>query len=335
MYLYNFILTIIVMRIGDDGQISVDFLLGLSIFMVFLGFVIQFIPGLFITITGEGNLNSVAYRTANILAEDPGWWENSTQNGTDWEMNLNDISRIGLAADASPGTRLTQTPNLLNRKKILTVLQLHAANESILTSKLGLYDVISSSRIDYGYNITVEKNGALMFINGTPVTFGKPIPEFQDVFKITRIVLVENGIIAGFRAEELIKPSINTNQTARINITGPQTENVSIQISNLTQNSTFIDAYKNNTLINPSDFTVRKETISGDFAIYNLNDPLNETDLLLLNFDHNLFTSNAIYQLDLNFTQMNFTRSGPPYSEYASRVEPLYEPATLMVKVWK
>jgi hypothetical protein len=320
------------MRTGDEGQISVDFLLGLGIFMLTLGFVIQFIPGLFLTITGEGNLNSVAYRTANILVEDPGWWRNSTQNGTDWEdpLRSGNIIRIGLAADASPNTRLTQTPNMLNRTKIQ---KLNASNESTVTSKLGLYDVISSSQIDYGYNITIEKNGVPMVSNGTPVlSVGKIIPAYQDVFKITRIVLVENGIMAGFRAEELTKST--TNQTARINITGPQTRNVSIQISNLTQNSNFIGAYLNRTLNISSDFIARKETIEGDVNSY--SGPLNETDLLLLEFNSSLFTNNTtIYPLDLNFTNMNFTRSGPPYSDYASRVEPLYEPAALVVKVWK
>lgn len=58
---------------SDEGQISIDFLVGISIFLLTLAFMIQFIPGLFMSVSGEGSLNSVAYRTATILAEDPGW----------------------------------------------------------------------------------------------------------------------------------------------------------------------------------------------------------------------------------------------------------------------
>ncbi len=76
------------MPVTDEGQISVDFLLGISVFLLTFGFVIQYIPCLFLSTSGGGSLDSVVYRTANILADDPGWWQNKTNNGTDWEMQV-------------------------------------------------------------------------------------------------------------------------------------------------------------------------------------------------------------------------------------------------------
>jgi len=73
------------MMMDEDGQISLDFLLGISLFLIALMFIVQFIPGLFIPGTsGEGSLDYTAYRTATILVEDPGSWGNSTSSGTDW-----------------------------------------------------------------------------------------------------------------------------------------------------------------------------------------------------------------------------------------------------------
>lgn len=315
----------------DEGQISVDFLLGISVFLLTLGFVLQFIPGLFTSISGEGSLNSVAYRTARILTDDPGWWENNTQNGTDWEMHTGNISRIGLARDITPSTRQTQTPNMLNRTKIQQALKL---NETMLTNKLGLYDKISGIQVDYGYNITLKPNSNTMIINSFAISFGETPPTSQDIFKITRPVLVETGIIACFKADELTKNL--SNDTVIINIGGPQSENVTIQITdfNITGSNPQFNWTKLNgsNLSIPSDYRAYKKTNTSVFFIY--SDPLNSTDTLRLIFNHTLFPINTTYPLELNFTNMTFTPT-PPYIEYTSKVEPLYEAASLVVMVWK
>ncbi|VVB92814.1 Uncharacterised protein [uncultured archaeon] len=324
------------MMVTDEGQISVDFLLGISIFLLTFGFVIQFIPSLFISTSAGGSLNPVAYRTANILADDPGWWQNKTnaQNGTDWEMHLNDISRIGLATDATPSTRQTRTPKMLNKTKILQVLKL---NKTMLTSKLGLYNKISGSQVDYGYNITLEKNGSPMIINGSIISFGETPPTSQDIYKITRQVLVETGNIASFRADEVTTGS--SSDKVIVNISGPQSEDVIIQIIdiNITNpNSSFDNATLNGSLNIPSDYSVYKRTNTSDFIYSTTPIPLeNSTDALRLIFNHTLFPINTTYQLELNFTRMNFIQIWPPYIEYTSKIEPLYEPATLIVEVWK
>ncbi|VVB84600.1 Uncharacterised protein [uncultured archaeon] len=324
------------MILNGEGQISIDFLLGISLFLLTFGFVIQFIPGLFISVSGEGSLNSVAYRTANILAEDPGWWENNTQNGTDWEMHTENISRIGLAMDKTPGTRQTRTPKMLDKTKIQQALKL---NESILTKKLGLYDRISGTQVDYGYNISLlEQSGNIIVMNGSVVSFGEEPPISQGITKITRQVLVETGNISSFGFDELTNEPPLAEDKALFNISGPQSEDVVIQIIDFNVTVPGAASFNNakldgSDLTTDSDYIAYKRTNVTDFFIY--SDPLNNTDTLRLIFNHTLFPLKTTYQLELKFTQMDFTRTGPPYIEYAARVEPLYEPASLVLKVWK
>lgn len=324
----------IIMFISEEGQISIDFLLGISLFILSLGFLVQFIPTLFLSTSDEGSLNSVAYRTANILVEDPGWWENRTgnQNGTDWEIHTGDLSRIGLAVDKTPRTKQTKTPNILNKTKIKMVQNL---NETTLIKNLGLYDIINGAQVDYGSNITFEQNNMIMFMNGSALSFGNSLPASQDVFKITRKVLVENGTIAGFKSNEL-KSKNPTNDTVIINIPGPQYEDVIVQVTDFNTtplNPYFIGTNLNGTVLNaPSDYNVYKKTNMSDFVNY--SGPLNNTDTLRLILNHTLFPVNLTYELELKFNQTNFT-NGPPYINYSDRIEPLYEPASLVVKVWK
>jgi hypothetical protein len=320
--------------INNEGQIGVDFLLGISIFLLALSFTIQFIPGLFISTHGNnGGLSSVAYRTASLLAEDPGWWENNTHNGTDWETHIENTSRIGLAADTSINTRLTYTPNLLNKTKILQMMQL---DEETLTTKLGLYDNVNGKPVVYGYNITLLHNNTPLVINSTPATFGKTPPISQDIFKITRVVLVETGKVAGFSVDELTAEPPLPNDKVIINISGPQGENVILQMNNFNvtgPNPKFQSAKKDSNPLTSSNYTAYKKTNTSDFFTY--SDPLNSTDTLRLIFNQSLFPDNTTYQLELKFSQINFTEQGPPYSEYTARMEPLYESANLVVEVWR
>jgi hypothetical protein len=333
MVIYKEILIIVIIMITtEEGQISLDFLLGISVFLLTLGFLIQFIPSLFLSTSEEGSLNSVAYRTANILVEDPGWWENSMgyQNGTDWETHIGNLSRIGLAADITPKTKQTITPNMLNKTKIKQIQNL---NRTMLTNKLGLYDKINGAQVDYSYNITFVQDNKIMLMNNSPLFFGEKLPTSQDVFKITRKVLVETGKVASFRVDELNTQN-PPNNTAIIDINGNQSEDVIIQITdfNFTGNTTFNSIKLNGSDLNiPSDYNASKRTETSGFVTY--NDPLNNTDTLRLILNYSLFQMNTTYQLNIKFDNANFTLSGP--AKYADKIEPFYEPASLVVMVWK
>jgi len=321
------------MLVTEEGQISIDFLLGISIFLLTLGFLIQFIPGLFLSTSEEGSLNSVAYRTANILTEDPGWWENNTHNGTDWEENLGKLSRIGLAYDETPRTKQTKTPNLLNQEKIKRIQNDTEINNTNFTYYLGLYDKINGAQIDYGYNITIRPDNEHWFLNNSNLSRGEKFPSSQDVFKITRKVLVETGKIASFIADELTRNS--SDGTVEINISS-QTEDVVIQITdfNITlPNAAFDNVTLNGSLLNiNTDYKVYKRTNTSGFVNY--SDYLNSTDTMRFIFNSSYF-NNTDNQLKIKFNNINFTKTGPPFVKYSDQVEPFYEPAALVVMVWK
>ena len=321
----------------EKGQISFDFLMGIVVFLFTLMFVIQFIPGLFISTSGEGSLDSVAYRTANLLVEDPGWWENSTHNGTNWEIHIGNISRIGLAEDEFPDIRRTYTPNKLNRSKMQQLMEL---NETMIVNNLGLYDMISGTKINYGYNISIDKNGDPLIINGSIINFGKIPSTNQDRFRISRTVLVETGRIAEFSVDELSCWNLS-NESVYISVTGPQNDSVIIQIIEFnfnTTNSTFHHANLNGTNISSNNYSVYKKTNTSKFINVSQSLPVNITNVSSLRFvfNNNLFPTNATYWLELNFT--NFTNASLNSTipvTYNNRSKPLFEPANLVVRVWK
>ena len=320
---------------NNNGQISVDFLMGISLFMIALTFTVQFVPGLFTSVSyGDESIGFVASRTASILAEDSGWWGNGTDSGSDWETHINDTIRIGMAADDDINTRLTNTPNLLSRSK---VIKLSALSEDTLVTKLGLYDDINGVHMNYGYNISITSNGNTLVLNNTSAVVGQIPPDTTDILMANRFVLVEMGNIAQFNATEITTILPIPNNMTLINITGPQSEDVDIRITNFNTtgpNPQFLNVTLNGTTLSiPTDYEAYKKEDGGEYFVY--SDPLNSTDSLKLVFDQALFAINTTHQIQLNFNGMNFSNPGPPYTEYTSNTVTLYEPAYLTVKVWR
>jgi hypothetical protein len=100
----------------DSGILSVDFLVGFTIFMVAFIWVATLVPNLFLGVSSHGvDFDAVAYRTGVILAEDPGATEQIVT--TPWEFQPDtltansSIARFGLAVSK-------ETPNILSEAKI-------------------------------------------------------------------------------------------------------------------------------------------------------------------------------------------------------------------------
>lgn len=312
----------------EKGQIAVDFLLGISLFLIALTFTVQFIPGMFMSGTaGESSLDYTAYRTATVLVEDTGWWGNSTSSGTDWEAQPSNMMRIGLAADDEPKSKLTNSPNLLSKTKIE---QFMLVNESTLIEKLGLYNNVDNTHFSYGYNISITQYGVPLVLNSTPIMRGKPTPLDREVSKITRVVLVETGTVAVLKGSELTG---EISSEAIINVTGPFEENITIQIRNLNgANHSFLNAVVDNVTLTPSsDYTIYKKNGWTDLP---LNGSLTSTDLICLNLDYNRFNLSQDYKLELRFSNVTLD-PGPPFIIYNNHSNPLYEPAYLTVEVWQ
>lgn len=97
---------------NSDANLSVDFLVGVTIFMIGFIWVATLVPNLFIGVSAHGiDYDAVAYRTGVILAEDPGA-TNSTAIGS-WENQVDNglIERFGLAVSK-------ETPNILSETKV-------------------------------------------------------------------------------------------------------------------------------------------------------------------------------------------------------------------------
>lgn len=99
---------------NDAGNLSIDFLVGFTIFMVTFIYVATLIPSLFLNLQGYSiDYNAVAYRTGVILVEDPGMPYNPPWESLPVSYEGN-ILRFGLAL--SDGT--TTIPNVLSTVKI-------------------------------------------------------------------------------------------------------------------------------------------------------------------------------------------------------------------------
>jgi hypothetical protein len=122
----------------DHGQSNIDFLFGVSVFLLTFLYAATFIPGLFVPYQpGAIDLSSVAYRTSAMLAEDPGWYSHAPANGTAWEDNIADLSRIGLADDKNH-------PNVISLDKIngLNSILANKSNYTIVRDHMGLHGTI-------------------------------------------------------------------------------------------------------------------------------------------------------------------------------------------------
>jgi len=97
----------------DSGLISLDFIVGFTVFLAAFIVVISMLPGVYVNIqssSADSDRDMTAYRTGVILAEDSG----ISSNGIPWEqqppMRPENIVRFGLAVSK-------ETPNILSPEK--------------------------------------------------------------------------------------------------------------------------------------------------------------------------------------------------------------------------
>ena len=96
---------------ADAGNMSVDFLVGFTIFLLAFIWVAMLIPGILIGLQSNTiDFDAVAYRTGVILVEDPGWPASPGWESYD-DLQKANITRFGLAISKD-------TPNILSQDKI-------------------------------------------------------------------------------------------------------------------------------------------------------------------------------------------------------------------------
>ena len=121
---------------------SLDFLVGFTIFMLALIMVVSMVPGLLANLQSSGiDYDAVAYRTGVILVEDPG-----QPASPPWELidrdHKDEIERIGLAVSK-------ETPNILLSTKVERFFDASFFDQDDYHSKAIFGD------IPYSYNISL------------------------------------------------------------------------------------------------------------------------------------------------------------------------------------
>jgi hypothetical protein len=97
---------------ADDGNLSIDFLVGFTVFLLAFIWVVSMIPGLLIGLQSYTiDYDAVAYRTGVILAEDPGWPASPPWESDRFKDQKAEVIRFGLAISRD-------TPNILSQDKV-------------------------------------------------------------------------------------------------------------------------------------------------------------------------------------------------------------------------
>ncbi|MBO8179243.1 MAG: hypothetical protein H0Z19_01985 [Archaeoglobus sp.] len=168
-------------RKSTEGKLSLDMLIGLSMFLVTFIFVAQFLPGVFADVRYEISLGSQAYRIATLLVEDSGYpadWDSKVypSNCDSYEF------RIGLANfDYTKGTE----ENHLNTSKILKVDEL--MGYPICREKIEDYLGLNVGNQSYHFNFSLKQLNGSVLVSG-----GGEVPEMGQVMKFERLVYVDN-----------------------------------------------------------------------------------------------------------------------------------------------
>jgi hypothetical protein len=205
---------------NNSAQINIDFLSGISIFLVSFILVVQLVPNLFIPFQDQPvTLHSVAYRTSVILCEDPGWYNGTlndsgvyvNSNGTNWEDHPDNLSRIGLAMNKFSSN--LSTPMMLSDTKVITMAGLYNSSDpgsyANIQEKLGL--VTSYRRYDFNISMIRLDDNYSAYMNGTPILqMGlSPVPN-TDVEKVERIVSLEKFGLTGYTYRRIDNPGLHT-----------------------------------------------------------------------------------------------------------------------------
>ena len=167
----------------DSGNLSIDFLVGFTIFLIAFIWVLSIIPGLLIGLQAFTiDYDAVAYRTGVILVEDqgePASWELAPYN---MNYDKTDVLRFGLAVSRDD-------PNILSQEKV---------NRFFDTATFDYPDDYHNRSIfgDYPYrfNISLRQIGDI----GSVQSIGEVLPEgYGYIRRFVKIKSMSNATIDG------------------------------------------------------------------------------------------------------------------------------------------
>jgi hypothetical protein len=211
-------------ELGDDeGRLSLDMLIGLSIFLFAFIFLGQFLPSVFADARSEISLFAEAYKVSVLLTEDPGRWinlRNTSEKGFHWETNWyekNVSFRPGLAKVGRAG--FISLHKLIELRNATIHYGGSYANDTWIRDIFGLDTPTSSYHVNisllipfstsYNHYYSTDNNGQRV------LTIGPPIPN-KRVSRYERLVNlpVHSGFIQNYA-------NLPNNVNYRINSTFP------------------------------------------------------------------------------------------------------------------
>ncbi|WP_456468124.1 DUF7287 family protein [Archaeoglobus sp.] len=188
---------------NGKGRLSLDMLIGLSIFLVTFIFIAQFLPSVFADVRSEIALSNQAYRLATLLVEDSGRFFNpsSGSQGIEWEkQDLCNIKvRPGLIEYNQSKEEMMYNKLDINKLENLSFMMQNCPNK--VYEAFGLID---NGRKLYNVNISLETldstsySPQLCVINGNTYSMGDPIPNTGTVIRLERVVYFTASSSNGF-----------------------------------------------------------------------------------------------------------------------------------------
>ncbi len=185
------------------GRLSLDMLIGLSIFLVTFIFIAQFLPTVFADVRSEISLAHEAYKVTVLLAETEGAWSNGTHNGTNWEdyeSRWGDSNFTFLPGLVGVGSYCHGEPDCLELDKIKALQKAADPSNPTLYNKVReMLGLLTPDR-NYNFHVSLESLDSKPY-NRTLVTdkdgnvvldAGAPIPSSGYISRYERNVWIDS-----------------------------------------------------------------------------------------------------------------------------------------------
>jgi hypothetical protein len=176
----------------EGGKLSLDLLIGLSIFLFTFTFIASFLPGVFADVRNEIGLMHEVYRLGVVLAEMDGYWRDPNGSGTNWHEKSDQWGKPDFYF--FPGLAKGKA-DYLSYEKIRAFNNLAKSNYDLVRDVLGL----KTFDRKYDFNVSLES------LDSTPYSpflvknragevvlqAGKPIPSSAYVSRYERFVWID------------------------------------------------------------------------------------------------------------------------------------------------
>lgn len=333
-------------RLSEDAQLSIDFIIGFTIFMIAFIFVATMMSGLLVNLQSQTiDYDAVAYRTGVMLVEDPG--EPSDWHLYDLSYEREDVERLGFSIGRN-------SPGILQQAKIEKFF-CSSTSSSCEGNDEFCFPVDYRQKLifgDYPYNFHISLNE----IDGDGSwSLGPEPPENHPYGYIRRVVMIKKPTHAIVNVSQNLTTGSDTlkifidmeklynlTDATKLNpayLRDPLHENMSINLQNFTISDTDLTSmqmfeYPGPVLMNifPDFPTVLCHRDIGDPQWTSLT---NNTTILFERgyFDLEGITDMDVVELRLKFTGCYFDDgTSIQLDEYA--YSPPLVPAVLEVKVW-